>query len=141
MKSYLLLGVQVAGIVWLVLSGHLLATRPWLWLELAGLGIVAWAVFTMKPNHVNPLPNVRRNATLVTRGPYRWVRHPMYTGVLLTMLALVVGEWTVTRALVWLILLANLLAKLSYEETLLAQRFPEYAAYQQRTRKLLPFVY
>ena len=33
------------------------------------------------------------------------------------------------------------LAKLSYEETLLAQRFPEYAAYQQRTRKLLPFVY
>ena len=141
MKSYLLLGVQLAGIAWLLVTGRLLVALPWIGMELAGLGIVAWAVFTMKPNRVNPLPDVRREAKLVTGGPYRWVRHPMYTGVLLAMLALVVDTLTIARGGVWLILLVNLLVKLNYEETLLTQRFPEYAAYRQRTRKLLPFVY
>ena len=65
----------------------------------------------------------------------------MYTGVLLTMLALVLDKLTVERGAIWMILLVNLLMKLNYEETLLARRFPEYAAYRQRTRKLLPFIY
>lgn len=141
MKSYILLGVQLAGIGWLLVTGPLRATLPWLWMELAGLGVLTWAVFIMKPNRVNPLPAVRREAKLVTGGPYRWVRHPMYTGLLLAMLALVLGTFTIARGIVWMILLMDLLVKLNYEETLLVQRFPEYAAYRQRTRKLLPLIY
>lgn len=141
MKSYLLVGVQLAGIGWLLLTGPWLAMPPAIWLEFAGVGVLAWAVLTMKPNRVTPLPELRRDAKLVTRGPYRWVRHPMYTGVLLATLALVVNKFTLVRAAVWLGLLADLLLKLNYEETLLAQCFLEYAAYRQRTRRLLPFVY
>lgn len=45
------------------------------------------------------------------------------------------------RELIWLILLADLLLKLRYEERLLSARFPTYLAYQQTTHRLLPFVY
>ena len=141
MKSYLLLGVQLAGMAGLLLTGRWLAAPPLLGLEAAGIALVTWAVLAMRPHRVNPLPDVRRDARLVTRGPYRWVRHPMYTGVLLTLLALVLDTLTLTRLVVWLLLLANLLIKLDYEEALLAQRFPEYAAYRRRTRKLLPLIY
>ena len=141
MKSGRLLFVQFACIGGLLLTGPLFAAPPWIWLELAGLGILTWAVFTMQPHRVSPLPDVRRDARLVTHGPYRWVRHPMYTGLLLAMLALVFDKWTIWRSAIWLILLANLLEKLSYEERLLAQRFPAYADYRRQTRKLLPFVY
>ena len=141
MKSNILVGIQFACIGWLLFTGHLLAMPPWIWLELTGLGILAWAVVTMKPHRVSPLPEIRPNTKLVTRGPYRWIRHPMYTGVLLTMGALVLDQWTIGRAGVWIIILADLVIKLHYEEGLLRERFPEYATYQQQTRKLFPFVY
>jgi len=90
---------------------------------------------------LTPFPEPRANARLVTRGPYRWVRHPMYTSVLLIALAWVLDQPTFVRALVWLVLLADLLTKLEYEETLLAHRFPEYVAYRKRTQRLIPRVY
>jgi len=114
---------------------------PWIWLELTGLGILVWAIVTMKPHRVSPLPAVRPNSKLVTAGPYRWIRHPMYTGVLLTMGALVLDQWTIGRGGVWMILLVDLVIKLHYEEGLLRERFPEYATYQQQSRKIFPFVY
>jgi len=141
LKNGRLLGAQLILIGALLITGRLLAAPPWIWLELAGLVLVTWAVFTIKPQRVNPFPDVRPNAKLMTHGPYRWIRHPMYTGVLLTMLALVLDKLTVERGAIWMILLVNLLMKLNYEETLLTRRFPEYAAYRQRTRKLLPFIY
>ena len=141
MKSGILVGVQFTCIGWLFLTGHRFAALPWVWLQLAGIGILIWAVVTMKPHRVTPLPDVRRNAKLVTHGPYRWIRHPMYTGVLLTMGALVLDYLTVVRGGVWLILVVNLMIKLRYEEALLGQRFPDYVTYQKQTRKLFPFVY
>jgi len=136
-----LLTVQLVCMGFLLLTGHLFAGHPWFWLEFAGIGVLAWAVYAMTPRRLTPWPEPRVDARLVTRGPYRWVRHPMYAGVLLVMWALVLDRLTFVRLLVWLVLLADLLTKLEYEETLLARRFPEYAGYRKRTRRLIPFVY
>jgi protein-S-isoprenylcysteine O-methyltransferase Ste14 len=65
----------------------------------------------------------------------------MYAAVLITMLALVIDQPTPMRWIIWLILSADLMLKLEYEETLLTRRFPEYAAYRKRTKRLIPFVY
>jgi protein-S-isoprenylcysteine O-methyltransferase Ste14 len=90
---------------------------------------------------VHVLPEPRADAQLVARGPYRFIRHPMYASLLIFTLALVLAAPAWWRWLIWLALLVNLVLKLSYEERMLVARFPAYAAYQERTWRLVPWVY
>lgn len=95
----------------------------------------------MKPGRFRITPDVSPNARLVTKGPYRHLRHPMYASALLVTLVWVLGSVRLLRALIWFGLLITLILKLVYEERLLAQRFTEYEAYQHSSWRLLPFVW
>jgi protein-S-isoprenylcysteine O-methyltransferase Ste14 len=140
-RGAILFGVQALCIAYILLTGYWLASPTWIWLEILGGALIAWAVATMKLRHVNPLPRPRRDTRLVTHGPYRWIRHPMYAAVLMITLALVVDSPSLPRLLVWVVLLVDLLLKIRHEEILLRRRFPEYVAYRKRTKQLIPFVY
>lgn len=79
---------------------------------------------------------------LVDFGPYRWVRHPSYTGLLITFLGLGIffGSWLAIVILLLPITLA-LLYRIRVEETALGEALgAEYAAYQARTKRLIPGV-
>ena len=103
------------------------------------LGI--WAVVAMRWDRVRVTPTPRPDVELVERGPYRWVRHPMYVAVLLTALALVLNWPTAGRWGCWLVLAVDLVVKLNYEERLLTCALPHYAEYRRRTWRLMPGVY
>ena len=141
LRSVLLVGLQLACLVYLFLSGPWLALPAWIWIEIIGLYLGAWAVCTMKLRNLRISPEVAPGARLVTGGPYRFIRHPMYSAVLLITLSLVFSHFTAARLAGWATLLVVLHAKLQYEETSLARRFKEYTAYQQRTKRLIPLVY
>ena len=82
------------------------------------------------------LPDVRG---LVTRGPYRLVRHPLYLGELTAALGIVVGAQRWAPALAaWLVCLGLQLVRTRYEERSLRAEFPEYAPYADRTKRLIP---
>jgi protein-S-isoprenylcysteine O-methyltransferase Ste14 len=105
-------------------------------------GVVGlWALQVMGLRQVKVFPEVARHGSLIVLGPYRWVRHPMYTSVLLVTLAWILGRPLPSRILLWLGLLVTLLVKLRYEECLLIKRFPEYEAYRRKTSRLIPFVW
>lgn len=140
--SYTLVGIQFVALAVIVLTGPLLARNALLLaLEFAGFALAAWAFWSLRGSIPNITPDVRANATLVQHGPYRFVRHPIYTAVLLITLALVLEESTALRVVTWLLLAATLLVKLDYEERLLAARFPDYPAYQRTTKRLIPFLF
>jgi protein-S-isoprenylcysteine O-methyltransferase Ste14 len=82
----------------------------------------------------------RTEPELVTSGPYRFVRHPIYSGLLLAVLGTALAI-----SLYWLIALAFLTAYFTYsatvEERLMTTSFPgEYDSYRARTNMLIPFV-
>ena len=87
------------------------------------------------------LPYPRHGATLVQTGPYALVRHPMYGGLLALGFGwtLLVQSWLTLAYVVMLFVLLDF--KSRREERWLTERFPAYRTYQQRVRRLVPFVY
>lgn len=139
--GYTLVAIQFAALLYLALTGPWLA-RGWpLLLELAGIALGLWAVATMSRSKLNVTPDVRPGAHLVERGPYRWIRHPMYTALLLGGLGLVWYTPSPLRWAAWALLAVDLLVKLQHEEKLLSAAFAGYPAYQAHTKRLIPYLY
>ncbi len=84
------------------------------------------------------LPDVRG---LVMRGPYRYVRHPLYLGELASVLGIAIGStrWMPAVA-VWALCIGLQLVRTRYEEDGLRAEFPEYGPYADRTKRLIPGV-
>lgn len=99
-----------------------------------------WAVKVMHLGHFNIVPDPKDDSQLVTSGPYRWVRHPMYLSLLIFFFP---GIFMFSLE-PYLMLYANLFIvlwlKLNYEEKLLAEKIKGYTEYQSKTHKLLPFI-
>ncbi|HEX5251778.1 MAG TPA: isoprenylcysteine carboxylmethyltransferase family protein [Gaiellales bacterium] len=84
------------------------------------------------------LPDVRG---LVTRGPYRLVRHPLYLGELTAVLGIVLGSrQPLLAGGTWLVCVGLQLARTSYEERNIRAEFPQYDEYAARTKRLIPGV-
>ena len=84
------------------------------------------------------IPQTRK---LVTRGPYRLVRHPVYVGEILGALGLVVWAASMPKVLVFLLLVCCEVYRALQEERLLALVFPEYAEYASKTARFIPGLY
>lgn len=143
--SAVLVALQFALIGLLLAGTDLPGPRgPWaaVFALLAGAAAIGgWALVHNRWGNFNIRPELRAGARLVTGGPYRWIRHPMYTSVLAGMGALVVADPRAWRIALLVGLLLVLVAKAAREEGYLRAAFPEYAAYAARTWRLLPFVY
>ena len=140
--SYGLVGVQLLSLGSIALTGPLFAANPALLLLEGAAGMLGlWAIGTMGIGNFNVTPDVKPRARLVTSGPYRLIRHPMYTALLGGALALVLDAFSPLRLAIWLVLLIDLVVKLNYEERLLSLNLEGYSAHMQRTKRLIPFLY
>lgn len=109
-------------------------------LAVAGGCLFLAALVRLGPG-LTPLPRPKPGAALVQSGPYRHVRHPIYSGGLAVAYgwALLAGSWlTLGYATVLLVFLD---VKSRREERWLSQAYADYPDYQRRVRKLIPFVY
>ena len=108
---------------------------------IAGIGLGAWALATNRPGNFNIRPQPREGGRLIEHGPYRWIRHPMYSALLLAGLAAawIAGTWTGWIALAALAVVLALKARL--EEDAMARVHAGYAGYRQRTRRFVPGLY
>jgi len=103
-----------------------------------GVGIAIWARRHIGKNW-SGLVTLKQDHQLVRTGPYRWVRHPIYTGLLMAALgtALVLGEWRGIVAFAMLIAAHTL--KAQREEALMVRHFGSvYEDYRRRTGFLVP---
>ena len=125
-----------------ILALHLGIAGQWLGvgLCLAGFGFAFWARLHIGRNWGMPM-SLRQGHELVTSGPYAYVRHPIYTGIMLAM----IGSALTVRML-WLFLFPlyfiYFLFSARAEEKMMLAQFPDaYPAYRRRTKMLIPFVF
>jgi protein-S-isoprenylcysteine O-methyltransferase Ste14 len=139
---YLLVTIQFAGIAFFVVTGtgypqNILVLA----LEVVSVVIGVWAVIAMKLHTVTALPSVRPGGQLCTSGPYRVIRHPMYTAVLMLLLALLINDYSHIRMVVLLIVCVALFVKMNIEEKILIDHYAGYQAYMKKTKRIVPLVY
>ena len=110
-------------------------------LTACGLGFTIWARRVLGTNW-SAMPSIKKDHELIQRGPYRLVRHPIYTGLLLAVFGSCLAEGGVGNLWVVGMVAVLLIVKLKAEEALLARQFPEaYLQYRRRVKALIPFIY
>lgn len=103
--------------------------------------LASWALISMRRGTFRVMPEPSARSQLTTNGPYRYIRHPMYTSVLLAG----VGAIVVHASLLHIVFLVTLVVVLHFkvirEEAALLERYPEYDDYITRSNALVPFLY
>jgi len=106
----------------------------------AGLVFAVWARVTLGRNW-SGVVTLKEGHELVERGPYRFVRHPIYTGILTMFFATALALGHLAGFAATLQMFASFWIKLRDEEKLMLQQFPDrYADYQRCAKRIIPFI-
>lgn len=141
LKTAMLVFIQFLCIGILAATGKIIPGNIFLLILLISSLILAlWAMIIMK-FYFNAAPEVLDGVALRTKGPYRLIRHPMYTSLLGLGSAWIISDFTYFRLFIFIILIANLIIKLSFEEKFLTEKFPDYIEYSRKTKRLIPFIF
>ena len=106
----------------------------------SGIVITIWAAILLGPN-LTPLPKPKPSGEFIQSGLYRFVRHPIYFGVILVCFGWASIEQNLYTLVLAIILLIFFDLKSRQEEIWLTEKFSEYDVYKQNTKKLIPFLY
>jgi len=131
---------MVVGLAWLISRREVLA-RSGVGIAVQALAIVlmiaARLTFGRRSFHAAANPTA---GGLVTTGPYRFWRHPIYSAVLYFVWAAALDHHSASAISAAALVTTGALIRMYAEETLLVTVYPEYAAYRARTARVIPFV-
>jgi protein-S-isoprenylcysteine O-methyltransferase len=155
------IGQRLRYLIWLIMAyllltrGHrlpypfnvriILATEVVQWMAvilcIAGLVFCVWARATLGRNWSGTI-TLKEGHELIERGPYRLVRHPIYTGMMAMILATAITYRHLGGIVAVPLAFVSFWIKLSDEEKLMLQQFPDqYRSYQRRVKRIIPFVF
>ena len=107
-----------------------------------GFGLRQWSIITLG-NFFTPVVVIQKNQKLVQNGPYKYIRHPSFTGLFLEIVGvgLFLSNW-LAIIVILILLFSSLIYRISIEEKVLVKAFGKnYISYKNRTKKLIPFIY
>ena len=134
------LAIAVIGLVYLIMTERLFHSNPASILVQAGaVVLMVWARKTLgwRSFHATANPT---SGPLITTGPYRWWRHPIYAAIVYFTWAGVLPQLSVETAAAACLVTGGLLVRMTLEERFLVQKYPEYETYRKSTRRLVPFI-
>ena len=108
--------------------------------QLAAIALMVWsrATFGRRSFHATANPT---EGGLVTTGPYRFIRHPIYSSVCLFTWASVLGHLSSLSVALALFVTLGAWIRIVTEERMLREQYPEYTAYARTTKRAIPFIY
>jgi protein-S-isoprenylcysteine O-methyltransferase Ste14 len=135
--GFVILVMAVVGL----LARHALFGRPGLavLVQIAAVALMIWArvTFGRRSFHASADPTA---GGLVTSGPYRYLRHPIYASILWFVAAGALSHVSAASLILLVLAVVGAWMRIVAEERLLLDRYPEYAEYAARTKRVIPYV-
>lgn len=134
------LAIAVVAIVSLLFSESLFAVEPvGITIQVVAALLMLWArlTFGRRSFHASAIPT---EGGLMTRGPYKFLRHPIYAAVLYFVWTGITSHFSVLSCVLGVFTTVGLTIRMLAEERMVAEKYPEYAEYAARTKRVIPFV-
>ena len=133
--------VSVGALVALLINHGLLTPRPMaVGMQALAVMLMIWArlTFGVRSFHAAANPTM---GNLITTGPYKHIRHPIYSAVVIFTAVGVLANASLINGFLELLIVAGMVTRALCEEAILRTQYPEYADYAHRTWRMIPFVY
>ena len=133
--------IVIAAIVVLAVTGNLLTWSPLvIAVQVAAVALNVWArrSFQKGAFRVSAAPG---GSAIIREGPYRFVRHPMYSAALLFVWAGILSHLSAFTLVIGVAVTVVALARVVAEERLLKAEFADYDAYAKTTKALVPYLF
>ena len=104
--------------------------------------VIALSAFTVnRPGNFNVRPDPKKSGKLIVDGPYRFIRHPMYTSLFFAGLSVLFFQFSVWKLVGWLFLIVALALKARFEEKALCLYHQGYVDYQKTNKAFIPWIW
>lgn len=144
MKNSILTVLQILAAFYIIfLSGALFVfTFPFIAIQLISLILIFWALLSKKIHKKHVGKSKHKKIYFLKEGPYEFIRHPIYAGVLLFVSTYVQEYFTFDRALVFILFIVFILLSIKIDEKLNEAHFKhEYLEYKKNTKKIIPYLF
>lgn len=140
--SKLLVALQFFIIILLLILNESIFNHTFSFL-VSGFGLILglYTLFFNKIGNFNITPDIKEDSILIKKGTYKYIRHPMYSSVLLIILGVTVTNVNILNTLLFTALIIVLYLKAKREETLWTKKSEEYKVYKNKTKMFLPFIF
>jgi protein-S-isoprenylcysteine O-methyltransferase Ste14 len=108
--------------------------------EVAAVALMVWARLTFGHRSFNAAANPKVGG-LVTTGPYRFIRHPIYTAACLFGWSGILAHLSPINVLLGVLLFVGAVGRILCEERLIVEVYPEYRDYAQTTKRMVPYIF
>lgn len=133
--QFLLVLAYFLDIQWFSIS----VMEHFVWFYLGIVGVVIAVIALLQLNfQLSPFPTPKPNSKLITKGVFKWSRHPIYTGILIFMFSFSFWLGDAYKLCISLAILVLFYYKTNYEESLLESMFDDYKAYKTKTGRFFP---
>lgn len=121
--------MELPGLAWMRYPSAVLSAL--------GVFMIVWGIVSLNDN-LTPIPAPKRSSDLISHGIYKYVRHPIYSGIVISMLGYALFSGSGFRLIVTVCLLIVFYFKSSYEESMLLKCYETYDSYKKSTGRFFP---
>lgn len=139
--SLIAFGVAIIGILYLYEKKYIFSGNPIsIVIQVCAVALMIWARLTFGVRSFNASANATKGK-LVTNGPYRWFRHPIYASLIYFFIASIISFPFIDTIGAVLLIIAGLVVRMLLEEKSLFMAYADYPEYCKKTKRIIPFVF
>ena len=139
--SLIALGIAFIGALFLLDKNYIFSKNPiTIIIQLCSVGLMIWARITFGLRSFHAAANTTKGK-LVTNGPYRWLRHPIYASLIYFFAACIISYPFIETIAAVILISGGLFVRMFLEEKFLVVNYNRYAAYSKHTKRIIPFLY